>query len=64
MASTVQAKKPSKKKEIPRELIYEEMDGQPIYYAGYQEVINNNKTLDDIVGSSYLQSVIIKRLFK
>ena len=54
----------SKKKRIPKELIYEEMDGKPIYYAGYQEVINNNKTLDDITGSSYIQSVIIKRLFK
>lgn len=64
MASTIQAEKPRKKKQIPRELIYEEMDGQPIYYAGYQEVIDNNKTLDDIMGSSYLQSVIIKHLFK
>lgn len=52
MASTVQAKQSHKKREISRELIYEEMDGQPIYYAGYQEVINN-KTLDDIVGISY-----------
>ena len=64
MASTVQAKNPSKKKEIPRELIYEEMDEQPIYYAGYQEVIDNNKTLDDIMGSSSLQAVIIKLLLK
>jgi hypothetical protein len=64
MASTVQAKKPSKKKEIPQELIYEEMDGQPIYYAGYREVINNKKTLEDIMGSSSLQAVIIKLLLK
>ncbi|MEM9671242.1 MAG: Uma2 family endonuclease [Bacteroidota bacterium] len=64
MASTVQATKPSKKKKIPQELIYEEMDGQPIYYAGYREVLNNNKTLDDIMGSSHLQVVIINLVLK
>ncbi|MEM9832877.1 MAG: Uma2 family endonuclease [Bacteroidota bacterium] len=64
MASIIQAKKPRKKKEIPRELIYEEMDGQPIYYAGYQEVIKNKKTLDDIMGSSSLQSFLVKELLK
>lgn len=64
MASTIQAKKTHKKKDIPRELIYEEMDGRPIYYAGYQEVINNHQTLDDIMGSSHLQVVIIKLLLR
>ena len=44
---------------IPRSLVYEEMDGEPIYYRGYREVLDNQKTLDDIMGSSSLQSVIV-----
>ncbi len=49
---------------IPEALIYEVMDGQPIYYAGYQEVLAGRKTREDIVGSSTLQSLIIRHLLK
>ena len=49
---------------IPRSLIYEEMDGEPIYYRGYREVLDNKKTLDDIMGSSSLQVVIIDVLLR
>ncbi len=62
MQSTLKSKTTSEK--IPRALIYEEMDGEPIYYCGYQEVLKKKKTLDDIMGSSSLQSVIIKVLLK
>ena len=51
-------------KAIPRSLIYEEMDGEPIYYQGYQEVLAQQKTLDDIMGSSSLRAVIITVLLK
>ena len=44
---------------ILKELIYEIIDGQPVYYAGYKEVLNNNKKIQDIMGSSSLQSIII-----
>jgi len=53
-----------KPKDIPSFLIYEEMDGKPIYYKGYEQVVNNNKTLDDIMGSSTLQSIIIAYIIK
>ena len=44
---------------IPNELIYERMDGKPIYYRGYKEVINQQKQKTEIMGSSSLQTDII-----
>ena len=45
--------------EVPEYLVYEVMDGKPIPYRGFREVLNNNKILEDIMGSSGLQSFII-----
>ena len=45
---------------IPDELVYEKMDGKPIYYRGYKEVINQQKQISEIMGCSSLQSQIIK----
>jgi hypothetical protein len=50
---------PKRKRKIPDYLIYEVMDGQPIYYKGYQSVLNKTKTLEDIMGCSSLQSVLV-----
>ncbi len=52
-------KKRIAKKSIPKSLIYEEMDGKPIYYKGYEQVIYNEKTEEEIMGTSGLQSLII-----
>jgi len=49
---------------IPSSLIYEEIDGEPIPYAGYEEVLNGTKTLEEIMGSSSLQAKIIRLLLK
>ncbi len=49
---------------ISKELIYEIIDGQPIYYAGYKDVLNNKKTIQDIMGSSGFQSIIIGLIVK
>ena len=43
-------------------LIYEWMDGQAIYYKGYQSVLDKTKTLEEIMGSSALQAEIIMYL--
>jgi Uma2 family endonuclease len=43
---------------IPESLIYEIMDGRPIYYQGYREVLAGRKTTEDIMGSSTLQWVL------
>lgn len=44
---------------IPEALIYEIMDGEPIYYAGYREVLSGQKTIEEIMGSSTLQWVLV-----
>lgn len=44
---------------IPDILIYEMDDGQPIYYRGYKDYLKNKKQLEQIMGSSYLQGVLI-----
>jgi Uma2 family endonuclease len=46
-------------KKIPEALIYEIMDGEPIYYAGYREVLSGKKTIEDIMGRSTLQWVLV-----
>jgi hypothetical protein len=51
-----------KRRRIPDYLIYEMMDGNPIYYNGYKSVLNKTKTIDDIMGSSGLQSYILMYL--
>lgn len=53
-----------KSENIPEALIYEVMDGQPLYYRGYKDVLNKKKSLDDIMGSSTLQSFIINYLLR
>ncbi|MCB0553029.1 MAG: Uma2 family endonuclease [Phaeodactylibacter sp.] len=50
--------------EIPSFLIYEVLDGKPVYYKGYKEVLARTKTLEEIMGSSVLQSVIIDYLLR
>ena len=47
-------------KKIPAALIYEIMDGKPIYYKGYREVINQKKQIEEVMGASTLQTTIIE----
>lgn len=53
---------PKPKGKIAESLIYEIMDGKPIYRKGYRDVVAGKKTLEDIVGASTLQSIIISHL--
>jgi Uma2 family endonuclease len=53
-----------KSRKIPNSLIYEVIDGKPIYRKGYKEVLNKKKTLEEIMGSSSLQSAIISVIVK
>jgi Uma2 family endonuclease len=55
---------PVRAKDIPHYLIYEIMDGKPIYYEGFREVLTNKKTFEEIMGSSLLQSRIIAILIQ
>lgn len=47
---------------IPNSLVYEMVDGNPIYYQGYKEYLKGKKSIEDIMGSSVLQSAIITKL--
>ena len=49
-------------KKIPSALIYEIMDGKPIYYKGYRDVLNQKKQIEEIMGASNLQVTIIEYL--
>lgn len=44
---------------VPDYLIYEIMDGEPIHYLGYKDVLTGTKTFTEIMGSSGIQSLII-----
>jgi hypothetical protein len=58
------ATKSSNRKKIPDYLIREMIDGQPLYYKGYKDVLNKKKTLEDIMGSSSLQAILISYLME
>lgn len=58
--SGVRAKRPKTK--VLEYLIYEIMDGKPIHYKGYREVLASTKKFSEIIGSSTLQSFIIAYL--
>jgi Uma2 family endonuclease len=44
---------------VPKQFIHEELNGKILYRKGYQDVLNKTKTLEEIMGSSSLQSIII-----
>ena len=47
---------------IPDSLVYEVTEEGPIYYRGYRDYLSGSKTLEEIMGSSLLQSSIITDL--
>ncbi|MGB3617401.1 MAG: hypothetical protein WBA12_04730 [Catalinimonas sp.] len=47
---------------IPAALIYETHDGQPIYYRGYRECLENTKPPQEVTSSNYLQSELIAQI--
>ena len=64
MLTTEKPKQRHRAKPIPESLIYEVMDGKPLYYEGYKDVLANKKTSEEIMGASGLQSYIIYYLLK
>ena len=55
-------KKPAKT--LSEELIYETLAGRVFYRKGYRDVLNKTKTIEEIMGSSGLQSIIVSYLMK
>ncbi len=64
MGSSSSAVKKGDKKTSLEALTRETINGIPFYYKGYKEVLNQNKTIDDIMGSSALQFVILQYLLR
>ena len=48
-----------KKTALLESLVYEVIDGKPVYYRGYDQVIAGKLPKEAIMGSSILQSVFI-----
>ncbi len=49
--------------EVPEALIYEMVNGKPIYYRGWQDVVRGEKTIEQIMASSLLQGVLVGEIF-
>jgi len=49
-------------KNIPENLIYEMVNGEPIYYRGYKDYLTGSKQLEQLMGSSKLQSFLATEL--
>jgi len=65
--STTQVKVKVEKKTrrgVPRELIYEMRYGKLIYYRNYDKVLSGEKSLEEVMGSSKLQSFLISLILK
>lgn len=60
MPEVIEKKK--RTKAIPASLVYEEMDGKPIYRKGYGQVLAKKKTLEEIMGSSIVQSLVVSAI--
>ncbi|MBC8152109.1 MAG: Uma2 family endonuclease [Bacteroidetes bacterium] len=44
---------------IPEFLVFETLNGKPLYYKGYQDVVAGTSNPESIMGSSDLQSIIV-----
>jgi Uma2 family endonuclease len=55
----VEKKRKPKIRKIPSYLVYEEMNGKPLPYKGYLDVLSGKKKFEEIMGSSSLQSIIV-----
>ena len=56
--------KKKKAKRIPKELIYEMRHGKPIYYRDYDKVLSGEKTLEEVIGSSKLQAILLTLILR
>ena len=47
---------------IPKSLIYEMIDGKPLYYQGYRDVLAGTKNPEAVMGSSKIQAYLVGEL--
>ena len=58
------ASRPRKEKKVPQHLIYEVMDGKPLYRRGYRDVLRKLKKTEDIMGASSQQAIVISYILR
>lgn len=49
--------------EVPRALVYEVLNGKPLYYKGYKDVLAGICKPESIVGSSSLQAIVVSLIY-
>ncbi len=47
------------RQEVPTSLVKEILDGRPYFYSGYREVLAGEKKIEDIIGCSEIQTMVI-----
>jgi hypothetical protein len=58
MLAAAKVEKQKKTPKIPIALIWEVLDGKPLYRKGYKDVLRKLKTVEDIMGTSSWQSLL------
>jgi hypothetical protein len=58
---SAKSRKP-KSSQIPAALIYEIIDGKPIYYNGYKAVLKGEKTIDDTITTGVRQTRMLNAI--
>lgn len=59
MVKPVEEKIKTRTRKIPAKYIREVINGKPYYYKGYKSVMNGTKQIEEIMGSSSLQSFLV-----
>jgi Uma2 family endonuclease len=57
--SLMLSERPKRRPKVPGNLVYEELNGRPLYYAGYRDVLAGRKTPEEIMGSSDIQAIVV-----
>ena len=55
-AAAATAKRKKRHRKIPEALVYEIVDGKPIYFKGYRDVVNGKLKTEEIMPESSLQA--------
>jgi len=55
----VKKNKAEEKRDIPKALIYEKVNGKPIYYRNYEKVLKGELPLETVMGSSDLHAFLV-----
>jgi hypothetical protein len=59
LIANTEATRPKRSRRVPKELVWEVLDGQPLYRRGYKDVMRKLKTIEEIMGTSSYQATIV-----